>query len=370
MAHRILLSGGGTGGHLYPALNLAAALRRAAPDAQLMLVGARRGIEASVLPDSGWPYRLLPLEPLYRSRPWRNWRLVSSLPAVVSGLGRIFADLKPDLVVGTGGYASGPAVAWAASRGTRTALQEQNAMPGLVTRVLSSRVDQVHLGYPEARSRIRPGRGTRVFELGNPVAVGQAAHPFDWPEGRVVVAFGGSQGALVLNELLMEGLGTVVDWPADVTVVWISGKAHHDSIAARVLESRWASRVRVVPFIPDLGAQLGGVRLAVCRSGAMTCAELAAFGVPALLVPLPSSAGDHQRYNAAAFVASGAALMREEGAVSGRELWRDAFALLGDEARLAAMARASRERGRPAAADRIASELLRLADGSSGRNDA
>jgi len=224
VALRILLSGGGTGGHLYPALNLAAALRRAAPDAQLMLVGARRGIEASVLPDSGWPYRLLPLEPLYRSRPWR-------------------------------GYASGPAVAWAASRGTRTALQEQNAMPGLVTRVLSSRVDQVHLGYPEARSRIRPGRSTRVFEFGNPVAVGEATHPFDWPRGRVVIAFGGSQGALVLNELLMEGLGTVVDWPADVTVVWISGKAHHDSIAARVLESRWASRVRVVPFIPDLGAQ-------------------------------------------------------------------------------------------------------------------
>jgi len=369
VAHRILLAGGGTGGHLYPALNLAAALRRAAPNSELVLLGARRGIEASVLPDSGWPYRLLPLEPLYRSRPWRNWRLVSSLPAVVGGLSRLFADLKPDLVVGTGGYASGPAVAWAVARRTRTALQEQNAMPGLVTRVLASRVDQIHLGYPEARDRIRPGRGTRVFELGNPVAVGGATQPFDWPEGRVVVAFGGSQGALVLNELLMQGLESVADWPADVTLVWISGKSHHASIAGRVRGSRWASRVRVVPFIPELGAQLGGVSLAVCRSGAMTCAELAAFGVPALLVPLPSSAGDHQRYNAAALVAAGAALMREEGAVRAHELWGDVFALLGDEARLATMAAASRARGRPDAADRIASELLRLAEGSSGRND-
>jgi UDP-N-acetylglucosamine--N-acetylmuramyl-(pentapeptide) pyrophosphoryl-undecaprenol N-acetylglucosamine transferase len=369
VAHRILLSGGGTGGHLYPALNLAAALRRAEPDAQLMLVGANRGIEATVLPESGWPHRLLPQEPLYRSKPWRNWRLLSSTPAVLGGLSRIYAELSPQLVVGTGGYASGPAVAWGVARGVATAIQEQNAMPGLATRVLARRVDQVHLGYPEARKRIQPGRNTRVFELGNPVAVAPASQPFEWPEGRVVLAFGGSQGARALNELLLEGLAGGDDWPVDVAVVWIAGPAHHETLAERVRTLPCAARVQVVPFIQGLGGQLDRVTLAVSRSGAMTCAELAAAGVPAILVPLPTSAGDHQRFNASAMVSAGAALMREESIVSGRELWSDALTLLGDARRLSDMAESSRRRGRPDAADRIAAELIRLAEESAGRTD-
>jgi UDP-N-acetylglucosamine--N-acetylmuramyl-(pentapeptide) pyrophosphoryl-undecaprenol N-acetylglucosamine transferase len=364
MAYRILLAGGGTGGHLVPALNLATALRRAVPDAQIMLIGARRGIEARVLPDTGWPYRLLPLEPLYRSKPWRNWRLLSSSPAVLGGLSRTFAETRPQVVVGTGGYASGPAVAWAVARGVPSAIQEQNAMPGLVTRALAPRVDQVHLGYPEARSRIRPGPRTRVFELGNPVSVGPVSRSFEWPEGRIVLVFGGSQGALALNEVLLDGLADVALWPADVRLVWVAGPAHHDSVAARVKQTPHGDVIRVVPFIAELGGQLDRVSLAVCRSGAMTCAELSSAGVPAILVPLPTSAGDHQRFNASAMVSAGAALMREEGSVSGREMWDDMLALLGDADRLSDMAGASARRGRPDAADHIAAELINLADGS------
>jgi len=329
-----------------------------------MLVGARRGIEAKVLPGAGWPYRLLPLEPLHRSAPWRNWRLLTSAPAVLGGLSRAFSELSPQLVVGTGGYASGPAVAWGVARGVATAIQEQNAMPGLVTRALAPRVDQVHLGYPEARPRIRPGRNTAVFELGNPVAVGSVTQTVDWPEGRIVLAFGGSQGARALNELLLGGLDGLAAWPADVTLVWVTGPAHHDSVAARAGQTPHAARIRVVPFIPELGGQLNRVSLAVCRSGAMTCAELSAAGVPAVLVPLPTSAGDHQRFNASAMVSAGAALMREETAVSGRDLWGDMLSLLDDAGRLWEMASASRLRGRPDAADHIAAELIDLADRS------
>jgi UDP-N-acetylglucosamine--N-acetylmuramyl-(pentapeptide) pyrophosphoryl-undecaprenol N-acetylglucosamine transferase len=370
VAYRILLSGGGTGGHLVPALNLAAALKRAAPEVQVVLVGARRGIEANVLPDSGWPYRLLPLEPLYRSKPLRNWRLLTSAPAVLGGLSRVFSELRPQLVVGTGGYASGPAVAWAVARGVSTAIQEQNAMPGLVTRALAPRVDQIHLGYPEARARIRPGRDTQVFELGNPVAAGPVSQPFDWPEGRVVLVFGGSQGARAVNDLLLGGLAQIPAWPADVTLVWVAGPANQDSVAARVGEAASLARVRVVPFIPELGGQLDRVSLAVCRSGAMTCAELSAAGVPAILVPLPSSAGDHQRFNAVAMVSAGAALMREEISVTGVDLWGDVLGLLDDASRLSQMAAASRSRGRPDAADRIAAELIGLASRNGDRADA
>lgn len=369
MAYRILLSGGGTGGHLYPALNLAAALRRAEPDAEVVLLGARRGIEARVLPDAGWPYHLLPLEPLYRSRPWRNWRLVTRAPAVLGGLSRIFTDLRPHVVVGTGGYASGPAVAWAVARGVKTAIQEQNAVPGLATRVLASRVDQVHLGYPEARARIRPGRRTQVFEHGNPVAPGTGVSTFEWPEGPTILVFGGSQGALALNDLVLAGLQNAGEWPADGSLVWVTGPAHLQSVSDRLASLTFRDRVHLAGYIRDLGSQLDRVSLAVTRAGAMTCAELTAAGVPSVLVPLPTAAGDHQRFNAQAMVSAGAALMHEESRVSGAELWRDVTDLLSDGRRLASMAEASRGRGRPDAADRIAAELLELAAGAAGRGD-
>jgi UDP-N-acetylglucosamine--N-acetylmuramyl-(pentapeptide) pyrophosphoryl-undecaprenol N-acetylglucosamine transferase len=369
VARRILLAGGGTGGHLVPALNLAAALTRAEPAVRVLLVGSYRGIEARVLPGSGWPFRLLPMEPLYRSRPWRNWRLVRRLPSVGSGLRDIFREFRPRLVVGTGGYASAPAVAWGVATGRRTALQEQNAMPGLVTRLLSSRVDQVHLGYPEARRRIRPGRRTRVFDLGNPVALADTGDVYDWPVGRVVAVVGGSQGARGLNERLLTGLGSISTWPSDVHVVWITGPAHRSSVEARVRAAGLAGRIRVVPFIPDLGGQLGNVTLAVCRAGAMSCAELAAAGVPAILVPLPFAAADHQRYNAQALVEAGGALAREEASVDGGELWGLALELLEDGSRLRSMAQAMRARGRPDAADRIARELLGLLGHAESQGD-
>ncbi len=206
---RIVLAGGGTGGHLYPALNIAEALGRADPDAQFLFIGSQRGLEARVLPETGYPYHLLPLQPLYRQRPWRNWRLLWGMPAVAVGIAREFRRFDPHLVVGTGGYVSGPAVAWGRLKGRRTAIQEQNAQPGLVTRLLSARVDQLHLGYPEAESRLRVSSRTRVFAFGNPVSkplLPAGTEPYAWPRGRVLLVVGGSQGAKGLNDRLLADL--------------------------------------------------------------------------------------------------------------------------------------------------------------------
>ncbi len=357
---RILLAGGGTGGHLYPALNLARALRRLDPAVRLTFIGASRGIEARVFPESGYEHRLLPMQPLHRSRPWRNWRLLTSTPVVLRGLSRAFSEWDPHLVVGTGGYASGPALLWAIRRGARTALQEQNAEPGLVTRLLAPRVDQVHLGYPEAEERLRVGESTRVFSYGNPVAIEPVGAPYDWPKGHVVLVTGGSQGALGLNRQLLEDLTAASTWPEDVHLVWATGPAHRDHVAETVARLPFADRIRVEPFIPDLGAQLDRVSLAISRAGAMFLAELQAAGVPAVLVPFPG-AGAHQSTNARAVEAAGAALMRLESELKPGELWDVACGLLTDEGRRARMARAALERGAPDAAERIAFELLDLA---------
>lgn len=378
MATRILIAGGGTGGHLVPALNLAAALRRAAPMCELMLVGAERGVEARVLPTSGYPYRLLPMQPLHRHRPWRNWRLLTCLPGVFAGVKDAFGAVDPDLVVGTGGYASAPPLAYAIASKRPTAIQEQNAWPGLVTRLLAPHADQVHLGYPEAETHLRPGRKTHVLAHGNPVArpaQGEAsgessASDFQWPAGRIVLVTGGSQGARGLNDLLLRDLSTAETWPDGMSLIWIAGPSQEEAVAAAVRGTPWSDRIRVVPWIDGLGAELHRAELVIARAGAMSCAELAAAGVPALLVPLPTSAGDHQRHNAEALEAAGAALVFEEGNTARGALWQAVVEILGSRSKRRAMAGRMAERGRPEAADRIAADLLRLAAGRGGGRHA
>lgn len=363
MGTRVLIAGGGTGGHLVPALNLAAALRRAEPACELLLVGAERGVESRVLPTSGYPYRLLPMQPLRRQRAWENWRLLASLPGVFRGVAAAFRTLDPDVVVGTGGYASAPPLAWAIAGRRPTAIQEQNAWPGLVTRLLASHVDQIHLGYPEAVSRLKPGKKTRVESHGNPVALSSPSRgddEFSWPAGRIVLVTGGSQGARDLNQLLLRDLATAGAWPNGTTLVWIAGPAHVEAVSAAVRGTPWADRIRVVPWVDGLGARLSSVDLAIARAGAMFSAELAAAGVPALLVPLPTAAGDHQRHNARALEDAGAALVFEQDNTAPGALWDAVLEILASPSKRDAMGQRMAQRGRPDAADRIAADLLAL----------
>ena len=374
---RILFTGGGTGGHLYPALNIAAAIRLRDPAAECFFVGSRRGIESGVLPESGVPHRLLPLEPIRRARPWRNWRLLATAPAVISGIAAAFRAFRPQVVVGTGGYVSGPALAWARLKGVPIVLQEQNAEPGFVTRLMARHARQVHLGYPEARGRLDVGPATRVFDSGNPVAASLVAGDmtdYAWPEGRVLLVVGGSQGARAVNRALTRDLRRVeaAEWPDDLTVVWVAGRAHATEIEGEVRALPVADRIRVEPFIRDLGRQLDAVDLALSRSGAMLVAELCSAGVPSVLVPLPTAAADHQTVNARALAEAGAAIVRPERDLEPGALWGACLELLEDPGRLAAMSRAARERARPDAASTIAESVLALASApaaSSGAGD-
>lgn len=372
MGARVLIAGGGTGGHLVPALNLADALRRTDPSTEVFYLGARRGLEARVLPGRDLPYRLLPMQPVHRSRPWRNWRLLATAPAVAWGTARTFRSFRPDLVVGTGGYAAAPALAWAILTGRPTALQEQNARPGRVTRLFAPRVGQLHLGFPEAEQTLSPGPTTEVFAIGNPVAVGQESSGtgYPWPEGRVVLVAGGSQGARGINERLLADLASIRTWPEGTTLVWIAGPEHASDLERRAAGLPWAERIRVEPWIEDLGAQLGRVSLAIGRAGAMFVSELAAWGVPAVLVPFPGAADAHQSANARVLEEAGAAVVREERDLTPGELWTLAAGIVADGPRLARMSTAARGRGAPDAADRIAGELLRLAGAGAERGAA
>ncbi len=375
MSHRAIIAGGGTGGHLYPALNLAEALkRRAGDEIEILLVGAQRGVEARVLPERGVPHRLLALEPIYRRRPWRNWRHLKSAFTVGSEIRRLFREFKTDLVVGTGGYAAGPVVMWAIFRRLPTAIQEQNSYPGLTTRLLAPFVDQLHLGYEEAVRMLWPGSKTDVKVHGNPIRwPDQRPHPdtvrqeFGLGPGRVVLIIGGSQGAAPINDAILAALGMVKagklgSLPTDAQLLWATGPAHFQEVRRQLERLRGRVPIRTVPYVSEMERALSIASLAVSRAGALALSELCAWGVPAVLVPLPHAAADHQRWNARSLAADGAAVVVEERDMrrDPGELWRTMNHLLQGQTLLNEMGAASRARGAPHAADQIAADLWRL----------
>lgn len=358
---RILFAGGGTGGHLMPALALAEALAAARPDVEPVLVGAERGVEAQVLPRQPFRFHLLPVEPIYRRAWWRNarWPLVAW--RLWRAVGRILDAEQPAVVVGTGGYAAGPVV-WRAQRaGIPTVLQEANAFPGLTTRWLARRARQVHLGFPEARLGLRVGPGTAVHALGNPIrppAPGDRAaalHEFGLdPSRSTVLVFGGSQGAIAINRTLAALLSA--GYLTDVNLLWGTGSAHEAEFA----RYREEGRVVVRGFFDPIAPAYRAADLVVCRAGAMTVAEVCAWGKPSVLIPLATAAADHQTFNARALAEAGAAVLLHECELSAPILAQRLRALLGDRDRLAALADAARRRGHPNAAREVVSMILTL----------
>ena len=365
---RVLFAGGGTGGHLYPALALASAIRAERPATDVHFVGAQRGVEARVLPAEKQPHTLLPFEPLRRSRMWENWKLLPSMMSSTMGLSRLFLTFKPRLVVGTGGYASAPACAFAILAGVPVALQEQNSFPGLTTRVLSRWARQVHLGFPEAHSMLKPGKKTEVTALGNPIRPpdltldrAECRERFGLrPDATVLLVVGGSQGSRAINEALLRSLAEGAR--LDGQVLWATGPNHYESVKARLALMGGVDWVIPIPYIIEMPKALAAADIALSRAGAMATAELLAWGIPMLLIPLPTAAADHQTHNARALAAAGAARMLLESELSGSKLWDELTLLTGDAVLRESMAKAARERARPNAARDIAQHLVALLD--------
>lgn len=345
-----------------PALNLA----RAAADAghDVVLVGATRGIEAQILPRHPFRFHLLPMEPLYRNAWWRNVRWPLIAVRAWRAAGRVLQKERPAIVIGTGGYAAGPVV-WRAQRARiPTALQEQNAFPGLTTRLLARSARQVHLGFSEARLLLSPGPQTQVFVFGNPIAPPPPAGRVDAQaargelglavDRRTVLVVGGSQGARALNEMVARALQR--GHLGDVNLLWGTGTAHEERYAPHAVPGR----VVVRGFFDPIATAYAAADLVVARAGAMTVAELCAWGKPSILVPLPTAAADHQTFNARAMASAGASVMLVERDVTAEVFSKTVGALVSDQVRLDALAGSARGRGHPNAARTIMEKVLEL----------
>jgi UDP-N-acetylglucosamine--N-acetylmuramyl-(pentapeptide) pyrophosphoryl-undecaprenol N-acetylglucosamine transferase len=359
----VVFAGGGTGGHLYPGLAIARALVRLHPEVRPLFIGARRGIERDVLPTTEFEHELLDLHPLYRRQPWNNWKTVAGMIGAWRRFGRLAARERPAAVVGTGGYASGLALGYAMAHGIPYALQEQNSFPGLTMRLFARRAREVWLGFPEAAARLKTGPRTTIVDSGNPIdrppepRPDRAAARRAWglPEtGRVLLVFGGSQGAAAVNDAVAAWLAAG-RLPDGLHLVWATGKGSHDRYAS--FES---DRVKVRPYLSPMRDAYAVADLAVARAGAMGTAEMCAWGIPAILVPLPTAAADHQTANARALAAAGAALVLPQSDLSADRLDAAVRELATDDARLASLAAGATARGRPEAAEVIARRLAAM----------
>jgi UDP-N-acetylglucosamine--N-acetylmuramyl-(pentapeptide) pyrophosphoryl-undecaprenol N-acetylglucosamine transferase len=358
---RVVIAGGGTGGHLMPAIAIADALRSLNPTVDLLLVGAARGVEAAILPTRSFRFCLLPAEPLYRRQWWKNLIWLARAPRLYAAAGAVLARERPAVVVGTGGYAAAPMLLAARARGVPIVLQEQNAMPGLATRWFARAARQVHLGFPEAAARLRPGRHTQVFTFGNPVA---PLEPRDRavarqrlglpPEPPVVFVFGGSQGSRALNRALAGALQQRL--LHGLAVCWGSGAGEWETYRA----FHRPPLIQVRAFWDPIGDVYAACDLVVSRAGAMTLAELCAYGLPAVLVPLPTAAADHQTRNAEAMAGAGAARLLPEALLSPQRLADEVRGIVENRALAEEMRRAALRRASPDAARRIAEAVLDL----------
>jgi len=365
---KLVIAAGGTGGHISPALAVADGVVRLDPACRVEFVCGRRPVELGVYRKAGIEPRAMAMPP-----PARSWaERLAGLPLywkAMRAAGAWFATDPPGVVLGMGGYVCVPVVAAALRAGIATMIHEQNAVAGRANRMLGRWVAAVACGYREAAAAF-PRRKTVV--TGNPVRPefvgadrGEALRRWDLADGKpTLLVFGGSQGARRLNRLVLEALGGLDSRAAaagGMQVVWSCGERNFDELHGRLPAMNLANVVvRLVPFIREMGLAYAAADLAVCRAGAMTLAELAANGLPALVVPLPGATAGHQRLNALPFEKAGAVEIAEESELGAGKLAERIGALLFDRARLGRMGEANRRMGRPDAVEKIARMIIGL----------
>jgi UDP-N-acetylglucosamine--N-acetylmuramyl-(pentapeptide) pyrophosphoryl-undecaprenol N-acetylglucosamine transferase len=354
---KLLLAGGGTGGHLFPAVALAQRLLETDEKAKVLFVGTSRGIEARVLPSLGLPLETIDI----RGFVGQGWKSkIRLLPCLIKSLrqsARILDRFRPDVVLGVGGYASGPLLLAARFKGLPTVIHEQNAWPGLTNRLLSRWAERVFLSFNEADRAFNRGR---TMLTGNPLRRGMEDCPPIGQGKPTLLIFGGSRGARAINRAAVEALPFLDEFRDKLDIVHQTGTDDLETVREGYRKAGWEG-AEIVPFIDDMTGAYARSHLIVCRAGATTIAELTACGRPAILIPYPFAAGDHQTANARSLARKGAALLLVQSDLIGERLARVAGDLLKDRERLLSMAGVARSLARRGAADLILQECRQIA---------
>ena len=352
---RAIIAGGGTGGHVIPALAIARELREHFA-AQVMFVGTARGMENRLVPAAGFELRLVEVGALNRVSLATRLRTLTALPQAILASSRILAQYRPEVVIGVGGYASGPAMLAAALRGLPTLVFEPNVVPGFANRVVAPMVSMAAVHFQQTARYFR-----RAVVTGVPVRREFFQVPPYSPAARppTLLLFGGSQGASALNRVMVESLPALREQIPGIHIIHQTGERDYNQVQGAYLRSGISAEV--YPFIDDMPGMFARADLLLCRSGASTVAEITAAGRPAVFVPFPKAADDHQLRNAEALAHAGAAELIVEAELSSQRLVPTLRSLLNDRNRLAHMAQAASRLAHPRAAQEIANLAARLA---------
>lgn len=363
---RLMVSGGGTGGHIYPALALIKALKKRDPQAEVMYVGSERGLESSIVPAKGIPFQSTKIQGFKRSLSLENFKTVWLFLKSVHAAKKMIRDFKPDVVIGTGGYVSGAVVYAAAKLHVPTMIHEQNSVVGITNRFLSRYVDRIAYVFDAALDQLP---ANKMVKTGNPRAqeAAEVVSHFSWAEYQLkddvptLLIFGGSQGALKINA------ATVTAIPAfnerDYQVVFVTGQKRYDGVMDQLKHVEVAANVVVKPYIANMPEVLPKVAAIVGRAGATSLAEITADGIPSILIPSPYVTADHQTKNAQSLATVGAAEIITEADLSADTLLAKADQLMNDDGLRQDMAAASKRLGVPDAADRVLDVVLSLKRG-------
>ena len=359
----MLVAGGGTGGHLYPGIAVAREIVRRVPDARVVFVGTAAGIESRVIPREGFTLESIRSAGLKGKSLASLAHGVALLPASAIDAWRVISRRRPSIVIGVGGYSSGPVVLLAALRGVPTMLMEQNAMPGVTNRLLARFVRAAAVTYDES-SRFFAGR---AFLAGNPVRSeflggkhDEHGSPRDVGDQRAVrvLVFGGSQGAHAINVAMVAAAPRLAAAAPRLAITHQTGERDLEMVRDGYRRARLEARVE--PFLYAMDREMRAADLVVSRAGATTLAELTAAGRPSILIPLPTATDDHQRKNAEALVGKGAARMIEQRSLTGDLLASEIVALAGNEGERTAMSDAARRLAKPDAARVIVDRVMEL----------
>ncbi len=363
---RVMFAGGGTGGHLFPAIAIADEIKKIEPNAKVLFIGTKNKIEARIVPQNGYAFQTIWISGFHRR--FRISNLLFPLKVIVSIMQArsIIKEFQPHVVVGTGGYVSGPVLRAAIMKGVPTLIQEQNNFPGVTTRMLAGKVNEVHLAYERSKKYFK--RTDNVFISGNPTRInleqpskGEALEYFGFDskeEKRVLLVFGGSLGAHTINTAIMDNLDQLLQ--NKVRIIWQTGV--EDFAEADRLSRKYSSRdISVKIFIDRMDYAYAACDLVVCRAGATTIAEFTLLGKPAILVPYPHAAANHQMENAQMLSQHGAAELVSDDQVS-EKLLSTVLSLFNNE-KLHNMSEKSKTLGCPTAARNLALRVIQLANG-------
>lgn len=366
---RIIVSGGGTGGHIYPAITLIKTVQSLVKPCEILYVGTREGLEADIIPQEGLPFRTIDIRGFIRKLSVSNFVTLIKAVGSLWESRKIIRDFKPDLVIGTGGYVCGPVLLTASLMGIPTMVQEQNVIPGITNRILARFVAKIAVGYADTGKYFHDRE--KIVFTGNPIrpevltatrAEGFAELGLD-PAKRTILISGGSRGARSINQAMLEVHRYFVQ-NKSVQLLHVTGKNEYNGIVGNLMQMgidiTSTGNISIKPYLHNMPKALAIADLAVFRAGAVGLAELTALGIPSVLIPYPYAAENHQELNARVMEQRGAAVVIRDCDLTGKRLLKAVRELIGDSARLAGMAQASKALGRPEAAENIARLAIEL----------